>query len=121
MSKNKKPLYAVKNGKTCVAITTGHQARTLVGPDGKRRAGPVRVSIQMLMSSLSVNAEELTICLYTNSPKDVITSASEILKRFYRSGKSLASEGYPKPSGEGTLELLEDRDFQALYLSLIHI
>lgn len=100
-------------------IISGTDARNYRNADGSRRMGPYRVWMPVLMSPLSINHDVLEICLYGTDAKDVISKASGLLKRFYRSGKTVASPGHPKPLGEATLEVLEpderDRSFAALY------
>ena len=101
-------------GKTYKAIITGTDARTLRDSQGRRAMGPCRVKVPMMMSPIFGSQEAMDICLYVDNPERAIHAAAEILKRFYK-GDSMASEGYPKPHGEGTLELLEDKEFKALY------
>lgn len=98
-----------------VPIVTGHQARTFTGGTGSRQLGAMRVFIQMQMSQLDVASDTLEICLYAGDPRKVVNQAADILKKWYKNSAGMFSEGYPKPKGEGTLELLEDRDFAALY------
>lgn len=80
--------------------------------DGRRKYGAGRFTLECAMSELDIAKETLEICMYFDpANKKVVTSASELLKRWY---PHLAA-GYPKPCGEGEMEFLEDVDFKNLY------
>jgi len=111
-----KRLAPIKVGdKTMVPIVTGTQARTFTGGTGARQLGAIRVFIQMQMSKLDTSSDTLEICLFAGDPRKVVNQAADILKTWYKGSGGMFSEGYPKPKGDGTMELLEDRDFAALY------
>lgn len=111
----KLPKPVMKDGKTLIPIITGHQARTFTAGDGRRVMGAYCISLQMKMSPLETSSDELEICLYYGDPKKVINQAATFLKHWYRTSNHLLAEGYPKPSGNGTMEFLTDKDFQAKY------
>jgi len=103
-------------GKVYHPIVTGTDARTFTAGTGVRQLGPVEITIQMQMSPLSVSSEEMKVCMFCQDPGKAAYQAAEYLKHWYRESRSLASEGYPKPSGDGTVDMLEkDSHFDAKY------
>ncbi len=100
--------------KNRIAIVTGSQARKYLGPDGKRVLYPIKVTVQVIMSPLMITGDTLVVCLYVKHPAYGVNDAAQLFKRWYDPSARLAP-GYPKPHGDGTLELLLDKDFKALY------
>ena len=109
----KNRMIAFKDGRKYVGITTGTQARSYRNAAGKRGFYPIKVQLEVLMSPLQVTGDTVTVCTYVNHPGKGVYFAATLLRGWYNQANKLA-KGYPKPHGEGTLEILDDRGFDAL-------
>lgn len=93
-------------------ITSATMAKRQFDGDGKRVFGPFRVHLDVQMSPLSVSSDTLVFHVYQQVPDNVMKIVTNVmLNRFYRQRLGLEG-GWPKPAGEGRLEVITDRDYE---------